>query len=366
MTTRLKRPAGLRGAATPAATAAYAARFRDGFAADFYRTIAGGPVVSSIGIGTYLGECDDADDARYASSVRHSLECGINLVDTAINYRCQRSERAVGRALRSAVDSGVARREEIVLCTKGGYIPLDGQAPAGRAEYDAYLHDEFFAPGVMDPSDVVAGGHCLAPGFLANQLARSRENLGVEAIDIYYLHNPEQQLDALDRDAFLDRMRAAFGLLEERVRQHEIGIFGCATWNGFRVPPGSRGHLSLADLIAAARDAGGARHHFRVIQLPISLLMTEAVRTPTQELPDGRVVPLLHAAAELGVSVVASASLLQAQLAAGLPPQLREAFPDLETDAQRALAFVRGLPLGAALVGMRSTAHVDENLGAGR
>lgn len=366
MTTHLKRPAGLRGAATPAATAAYSARFRDGFASDFYRAIAGGPVVSSIGIGTYLGECDDADDARYTSAVRHSLEHGINLVDTAINYRCQRSERAVGRALRGAVDTGVARREEIVLCTKGGYIPLDGQAPAGRAEYDAYLADEYFAPGLMDPSDVVAGGHCLAPGFLANQLARSRENLGVEAIDVYYLHNPEQQLEVLDRGAFLDRLRAAFALLEERVQQREIGVYGCATWNGFRSLPGTRGHLSLADIIAAARDAGGPHHHFRVIQLPISLLMTEAVRTPTQKLADGRVVPLLHAAAELGISVVASASLLQAQLAAGLPPQLHEAFPGLETDAQRALAFVRSLPLGAALVGMRSIDHIEENLGAGR
>ena len=57
--------------------------------------------------------------------------------------------------------------------------------------------------------------------------------------------------------------------------------------------------------------------------------------------------------------------LYTATMTTGLPPQMQEAFPDLTTDAQRALAFVRGLPLAAALVGMRSAAHVDENLAAG-
>jgi aryl-alcohol dehydrogenase-like predicted oxidoreductase len=65
--------------------------------------------------------------------------------------------------------------------------------------------------------------------------------------------------------------------------------------------------------------------------------------------------------------VVASAPLMHGQLTRGLPPQLREAFPALTTDAQRALAFVRAMPgVTAALVGMRSAAHVGENLEAGR
>ena len=364
--TSVKRPAGLGGRATADGTFGYAARFQHDFAADFYRAAGGGLTVSSIGIGTYLGECDDAEDARYAEAVHHAVAHGINLVDTAINYRCQRSERAVGAALQKAVAAGVVTREELVICTKGGYVPLDGRAPADRREYDEYLTREYFSRGVMTPADVVAGGHCLTPAFLANQFARSRKNLGVEAVDIYYLHNPEQQLDVIGRDAFRERMRSAFAVLEERVERREIGIFGCATWNGLRAMPGTKGHLSLAELVELAREAGGPNHHFRVVQLPISLMMTEAVRAPTQRLADGRAVPLLHAAAELGVNVVASASLLQAQLTKGLPPQMHETFPGLTTDAQRALAFVRGLPLAAALVGMRSATHVDENLGAGR
>ena len=92
--------------------------------------------------------------------------------------------------------------------------------------------------------------------------------------------------------------------------------------------------------------------------------MTEAVRQPTQTL-DGRAVSLLEAAAALGVSVVASASLMQAQLTRGLPLPLRDAFPGLDTDAQRAIAFVAGLPgVTTALVGMRREEHVRENVAA--
>jgi aryl-alcohol dehydrogenase-like predicted oxidoreductase len=332
--------------------------------------------VGALGAGTYLGECDDADDAAYAAGIRHALAGGVNLIDTAINYRCQRSERAVGEALRAAIAAGQARRAEVVVCTKGGYVPLDGTPPPTRAAYRAYLEREFYGPGIMRREDVVGGGHCLAPGFLAHQIARSRANLGLATLDVYYLHNPEQQLEAVDPAALRARLREAFALLEERVAAGEIGRYGCATWDGLRTPPGAPGHLSLAELVDVAREVAGDGHHFRVVQLPINLAMTEAVRQTTQRVPIAqtgtagrarveRTVSVLQAASELGLSVVASAALMQSQLARNLPEQIRLAFPQLATDAQRAVAFVQAMPgVSAALVGMRRAEHVDENLAA--
>jgi aryl-alcohol dehydrogenase-like predicted oxidoreductase len=258
-------------------------------------------------------------------------------------------------------------REEVVVCTKGGYVPLDDYPPATPEGYQGYLRREFYARNVMTPNDVVSGGHCLTPGFLRDCLARSRANLGLGAVDVYYVHNPEQQLAAVTYDELLDRLRAAFAALEECAERGEIGVYGCATWQALRVEPGARGHLSLVDLVQLAREIAGDAHHFRFVQLPINLAMPEAVRVPTQRLPGGTVVPVLEAARELGLSVVASASLMQSQLAANLPPPVRELFPSLQTDAQRALAFVRSLPgVTTALVGMKRVAHVEENLGAGR
>lgn len=350
--------------ATAEGTARYRLRFADALAGDFFRPL-GGLSASSIGVGTYLGECDDPEDARYAAAIRRALALGINLLDTAINYRCQRSERAVGQALRDAFADDGVRRDEVVVCTKGGYIPLDGAPPATREAYESYVRREFVDTGLLQPADIVAGGHALAAPFLAHQIARSRENLGLRTIDVYYLHNPEQQLDAVPPARFRTIARHAFAMLEERVAAGDLGCYGCATWNGFRTAPDARGHLNLAELVAIAREVGGDDHHFRVVQLPISLAMSEAVRLPTQRRGQ-RTVPLLQAAAELGIAVVASATLMQGQLTHALPAQLRDAFPGLRTDAQRALAFVRSLPgVTSALVGMKSAEHVEENVEVG-
>ena len=347
------------------ATAEGTRRFRNRFAKTqpdhFYRPLADGAIVSSLGFGTYLGECEDAEDARYTATVTAALERGVNILDTAINYRCQRSERAIGDALRNMISGAAIMREEIVVCTKGGYIPLERTPPATKEGYRGFLHSEYYGPGVMGPDDVISGGHCLTPRYLDDQIERSRRNLNLAFIDIYYLHNPEQQLDVLARPDFLDAMRAAFSALEKQVERRVIGNYGCATWNGFRVLPEARNHLSLAELVAVAREVGGEQHHFKVVQLPVNLAMTEAVRAPTQTVGSDR-VPLLEAAHRLGVSVVGSATLMQSQLARSLPEQLLSTFPGFHSDARRAIAFAQSLPLTAALVGMRSVSHLEQNL----
>jgi aryl-alcohol dehydrogenase-like predicted oxidoreductase len=349
------------GRATPEGTRQFRRRFAKKQPDHFYRPIADGAIVSSLGLGTYLGECEDAEDARYTATATAALEKGVNILDTAINYRCQRSERAIGDALRTMISSGAIAREEVVICTKGGYIPLERTPPATKEGYRGFLHSEYYGPGVMGPDDVISGGHCLAPRYLDDQIERSRKNLGLAFIDVYYLHNPEQQLDVLPRPRFLDVIRAAFSELEQQVRRGVIGNYGCATWNGFRVPPETRNHLSLEELASVAREVGGPEHHFKVVQLPVNLAMTEAVRLPTQSVGNDR-IPLLDAAHRLGISVVGSATLMQSQLTRALPEQLHSTFPGFTSDARRAIAFAQSLPLTAVLVGMKSVSHLEENL----
>lgn len=284
------------------------------------------------------------------------------MVDTAINYRCQRSERVTGRVLQELIGEGLLRRDEVIICTKAGYVPLDGTAPSSREDYEAYLRTEYFDSGVLSPADLVGGGHAITPKFLVDQLHRSMQNLGVQGIDCFYVHNPEQQLASISYSELLKRLRLAFEALESSVERGLIGVYGCATWNGLRLPAGSHGHLSLYDLAAIAKDVAGDGHHFRAAQLPINLTMSEAVRVSTQRDPRSRLVHVIEAASELGIDLVVSAPLLQGQLTRDLPAQVRELFPG-STDAQRALAFVRTLPaVLAAAVGMKTGAHLEENL----
>lgn len=348
--------------ASEAGTLRYAARWQKNFVGDFYRSSQLGLTVSSVALGTYLGDSDDATDSRYMDAARQALENGINTIDTAINYRCQRSERAIGRVLQELIGEGAIRRDEVVLCSKGGYIPLDSNPPASREEYEAYLRREYFDSGLLSASDLVGGGHAIKPEFLVDQLHRSMRNLGVQAIDYFYIHNPEQQLAAITPAELATRLRAAFEALESCVARGVIRAYGCATWTGLRLPAGSPGHLSLYELAALAKDVAGEKHHFRIVQLPVNLTMSEAVRVSTQRDPRGRLVHVIDAAAELEIDLVVSAPLLQGQLTRDLPAQVRELFAG-STDAQRALAFVRTLPtVLTAAVGMRSTDHVDENL----
>jgi aryl-alcohol dehydrogenase-like predicted oxidoreductase len=354
------------GSASATGTKRFASRRAGTLAPEFFRASRTGLTLSSLAHGTYLGECDDETDAMYAAALRASLLAGVNLIDTAINYRCQRSERLIGTTLSALFAADALARDEIAVCTKAGYIPLDGAPPATREDYASYVRTEYLDTGLLHADDIVGGAHSIAPTFLLDQLQRSLSNLRLAAVDYFYVHNPEQQLTALDAAGFRSRMRAAFEALEGCVASGKITAYGCATWNGLRLPAGSHGHLSLYDVVGIAREVAGDAHHFRIVQLPVNLTMSEAVRLSTQRDPRGRLVRVIDVAEELGVDIVVSAPLLQGQLTHDLPPQVRELFPGA-TDAQRALAFAGSLPgVLSAAVGMKSTEHVTENLAAFR
>jgi aryl-alcohol dehydrogenase-like predicted oxidoreductase len=347
----------LPGRATASGTLRYAARFQGRSAAGHFREVPGGLVHSSIGIGTYLGEADEATDARYSAAVVAAVEGGVNLVDTAINYRFQRSERSVGSALKRMISHGLAR-DEVVICTKAGFLTGDGQMPADPNEY--FKH-EFLDQGVFHVEDIAAGCHCMAPRYLENQLERSRRNLGVECIDVFYLHNPETQLTDVPPEVFHSRIEAAFKFLESAVAAGKIGAYGMATWNAFRDDPKSEGYLPLEGMVEIAREVAGDGHHFRYVQLPFNLAMPEALTRPNQVV-NGRAMPMVQASHALGITLITSAPLLQGQLTKNLPPFVAAALK-LKSDSELALQFARSVPgLTTALVGMSRIEHVKANL----
>jgi aryl-alcohol dehydrogenase-like predicted oxidoreductase len=343
------------------ATSAGTARFRSRFAAKFpghFREFQG-YWISSIGIGTYLGEPTAAYDALYREAVSGALESGINVIDTAVNYRHQRSERAIGRALAEVASTGKAQRDEVVIATKGGFLTFDGDEPEDPSEY---FQRTLIDPGILRPEDVVAGCHVISQKYLENQIDVSRQNLGIDTLDIYYLHNPETQAANVSRAEFERRMRAAFAVLEKAVGEGKIRIYGTATWNAYRVGQESGEALSLTDLLRMAEEVGGKDHHFRAIQLPYNLAMPEALSARTQRV-DGQSLPVLQVARAHGMMVFASTSLLQQKLTADLPENTHTWLPGLRTDAQRAIQFVRSTPgIASALVGMSRREHVMENL----
>ncbi len=162
-----------------------------------FRTFAG-LRISSVGFGTATGEPTDEVDARYVRAVAAAVERGCNHFDTAISYRGQRSEAALGRALAELAAKGVVQREEVIVASKAGFIPY----PTTGSDTAHYIYETLIEPGIAEPGDLAGGIHCMAPNFIGQQIAWSLRNTGLRTLDIYYLQNPETQLPFVDRTAF--------------------------------------------------------------------------------------------------------------------------------------------------------------------
>jgi len=291
--------------------------------------------LTSIGLGTYLGAADGDKDQGYEASALAFAAAGGTVFDTAANYRGGRSERALGQAFAQLP------RESLFVSTKAGYLPMgDGvTAESPRAWFQRVLA----GPGVLSPEDVVDNCHAMTPRYLAHQLGVSLQALGVAKVDLFHLHNPEQQRPSLGPARFRAVLRQAFEACEALVREGRIGAYGCATWSGFRVPPEAPEHLSR-------------------IQLPLNLAMPEAFTAATQRF-GGRLMTPLEAAQAAGLRVQVSGSLMQARLLAQLPTGADAVLPGCATPAQGALQFARSCPgVSTALCGMSRPAHVEENL----
>jgi aryl-alcohol dehydrogenase-like predicted oxidoreductase len=319
--------------------------------------------LSSIGLGTRGGESDGGDDLLYRSSIPRALERGVNVFDTALRYRMQRSERTLGAALRRRIAEGQVTRDEVYVITKGGYLTVDPDLVRTQSEARRYLIETYLDSGLVQPDGLVDGIHCLDPPFLRDQIERSRRNLGLRCIDLYCIEEPELHLLAKGPNEFRSLLARVFEALEGAVADGSVAAYGLSTWSGLLLPYTERGHLSLAEVLDLALDVGGADHHLRGIQLPYSVGMGEALGLPSQFGPDGSAHALLDVVRDTGTAVFATVPLLRGRVVRGLPGFLRQAFPGLRTDAQRSLEFVRSSPgITTAITGMRQLEHVDENL----
>ncbi|KAH7294594.1 hypothetical protein KP509_27G008900 [Ceratopteris richardii] len=354
------------GHADPMGTANYANRIGPDAGPGHFRTLRAGDklgnlIVSSLGIGTYLGPDSDSVDREYIESITRSLTMGINVIDCAANYRNMRSELLIGHCLSMAIKQGIVSRNEVIVCSKAGFLAFDY-----RESIDpyTYIDEKYIKTNLFKRDEFLGGCHCLSPAYLKNQLELSRRNMGLETIDIYFIHNPETQLSQVPRSTLLSRIKAAMQAMEECCAEGKIAMYGIATWNGFRVNASNKQHLPLEEILSYAKDIAGDDHHFKVIQAPYNSRLQQAAKEASQPVR-GRRMPLLHAAHHLGLSVMTSATLNQGSLCKNLDPDIRKISANIgeqRTDAQAAIQFVRTTPgIVTSFVGMRQVMHVEEN-----
>jgi aryl-alcohol dehydrogenase-like predicted oxidoreductase len=344
--------------ATEAGTQRYVARHGPVLARDAFN-LTGQLQFSSLGIGTYLGAPTDAADLAYEAAVVEAVRRGVNVIDTAANYRQQRSERLVGRALAALQQSGEIYRSELLVATKAGFVP---QSPAGSSDPLGWAAVQTVGQGLCDPDELVSCCHCMAPAYLRHSLLQSLDNLGLATVDVFFIHNPETQLQTTDKTQFYDRLRRAFVELEAAADASQLRVYGLATWSGLRAKPEERDYVSLAEVVATAESVAGSRHRFRAIQLPLNLAMPEAFCYRNQ-LVRGEWLTVLEAAQRLGLAVFTSAPLHQGKLSKRRLPHVPDLSGQPDDPHWHALQFARSAPgVTVTLIGMGQADHVTDNL----
>jgi aryl-alcohol dehydrogenase-like predicted oxidoreductase len=341
------------GFATPQGTKNFVQQY--GKIPDNYRTIQD-LTLSNVGIGTYLGNSDSQTDLLVTDAVKKSILGGINIIDTAINYRAQKAERSVGNAIAQLIKEEKIKRDQIFVSTKNGYVTNDADI---KEEFWSYIQREYTKPGIIGPNDITSGYHCMTVKYLEDQLNKSLKNLGLDCIDLMYLHNAiEGQIQDISKEQFIKNLQNVFELYEKKRKEGKIRYYGMATWECFRVQKENPQHLLLSDVMDLAKKAGGEEHGFRFIQLPYNMYYDQAFMIKNQSV-NGIDTSILEAAQKLGIGVFTSVPLMQGRLlASGVLPDFGQLKPSL-----RCLQFIRSTPgVLAPLVGQKSAAHVDENL----
>jgi aryl-alcohol dehydrogenase-like predicted oxidoreductase len=144
-----------------------------------------GLTVSSIGLGCMgmsqsYGAGDDEESTR---TLHRAIDLGITLIDTADVYGMGKNESLVGRAIRD-------RRDQVVLASKFGLVPPPGGGPASE----------------VDARPERVGACCDA----------SLQRLGVDLIDLYYLHRVDPKVP----------VEETVGAMADLIRQGKVRFLG--------------------------------------------------------------------------------------------------------------------------------------------
>lgn len=350
--------------ATPEATYGFAKRFAH--YKDFYARH-DGLIFSKLGFGTFKKEPYKEENYTfdYKDALKTAIHHGVNVIDTAINYRYQQSEREIGEVLEELFESGDVKREELIICSKGGFVPLDFPFPENPYEW---INEHIIQKGFATSSDIELDQHCITPAFLKDSLDRSLSNLHVKCLDIYFLHNPETQLTKIGYTHFLKQLEEVFESFETMVNEGKIKAYGIAVWNAFTYEEGNSEYINLEEVYDVARKVGGVNHHFKYIQLPFNIAKTNAYTIANQKMSDGNYYTPLQVAHKLGLGVMSSSSLLQMHLfQKPFKPEvgyLLDSKMELQSDIQLALQFVRSTRgIVTSLFSSSKPEHVSSNLG---
>lgn len=315
--------------------------------------------LSSLGMGTYLGQITAEDDRDLENAIYESVKSGaMNVIDTAINYRSMKSEKNIGQAIKRLIDDRIISRDQVFISTKNGYITNDGDYPS--IDVLEYMHKMFISQGIIDSKDISSGYNVLNPKYIRKCIDKSLTNMQLDTIDLVYVHNAyESWFEDITRNEFDEMIRRVFEVYEEYRSKNKIRYYGMATWTCFRMSQNVEGYLSLEEMVKLAEDVAGKGHGFRFIQLPYNLVYREAYLLKNQSVGSDKDLTILEACNKLNIGVFTSVPLLQAKLLSAKIPD----YQGYDNQLLKIVQITRSTPnVIAPLIGQKKLNHVRENI----
>lgn len=320
---------------------------------------------SKLGLGTFNKEPYKEENYvfHYIEGVKQAVRSGVNVIDTASNYRYGQSEKEIAIALEELIKEDEIKREELIICSKGGFIPLSYPFPKNPYQW---IKDNILKVNLAKEEDIELDQHCMTPDFLEWSCKNSLKNLKISSIDIYFLHNPEIQIQRLGYEKFLEKIEGIFIRFEELVQKGLIKSYGVAVWNAFINKNNHSEHINLEDLVNIAKRVAGKDHNLKYIQTPFNMGKTSINTLLSQEVKKKKCT-LLQAASRLNIAVISSSSLLQMNLfKRSIKAEigfLLDKENILKSDIQLALQFVRSTPgILSSLFASKVPVHIKSNL----
>lgn len=305
-----------------------------------------------MAMGTFIGDFSDNDSRKYEESLIYGINNGVNFIDTAICYRGMRSEKDVGRVLRQLInEKSDIKRNEIIISTKAGIIFGDISVPIRPIDY---LENILIKEGIVRVEDINVTEqfrHTLNPRFYEHAIKKSKENLGIETIDIHYIHEPEASKSVMESETFYNELEDLFEFYENQVEKGNIVNYGMATWSAFITMENSKEYISLEKVIEIAKKVAGEKHHFKFIQLNYNKI-NRAANTLKNQRVKGKYYTVIEAANELGIITNINGPLNQMQ-------KLNEEGYSVE---EMIRFVIESKGVYAAMVGNKELQHLKDNM----
>ena len=260
--------------------------------------------MGKIALGTHLGDFSKEDSEKYVQAISYSLTNGINTIDGAINYRGMSSEKDIGFAIRELLSENKIKREDIFITSKAGLLFGDIQEKINPMKY---LTEILEPEGVSidDFTEYEGLYQTLNPLFYEIALKQSIKNLGLETIDVHYIHIPEISKLSMPIEEFYDKMEKLFAWYETKVQEGFIRHYGIALEFMVEEPSDEKWHFEIEELVCRARKVAKGESHFKYVLFEYNKLCTSAQTVKNQKVAS-KTISLADACHEFNLETVGS------------------------------------------------------------